>query len=95
LEAIKRVSARLDARAPWLTGEPRAALLEEVTARPRKRRADKLAAKLALQDDERTRLNILMYELPQGTSHQLLTILLQLDRDNEDETAGEAPQPDK
>jgi hypothetical protein len=54
----QRVGKWLVEHAPWQSATERAAMIEDVTTKPRKWRADKLAARLGLQDEERARLNI-------------------------------------
>lgn len=54
----KRIGKWLDTHAPWLIGRERTALIGEVTDKPRRWRADKLAGLLNLHEAERHALRI-------------------------------------
>jgi hypothetical protein len=57
-DPAQRVGKWLIEHAPWQSVTERTTMIDDVTAKPRKWRADKLAARLGLQDEERTRLRI-------------------------------------
>lgn len=57
-DATRRIASWLGDRAPWVKGADRERLISEVTACPLKWSADKLAWKIRLTDEARTRLKI-------------------------------------
>jgi hypothetical protein len=57
-DARHRIAAWLASAAPWMQGPERAELLAAVTAKPRRWKADTLAARVGLTEAERERLQI-------------------------------------
>lgn len=57
-DAPRRIASWLGDRAPWIKGIDRERLISEVTQCPLKWSADKLAWKIGLTDEQRTRLKI-------------------------------------
>jgi hypothetical protein len=55
---MQRIDPWLDARAPWLVGHEREALLDRVFANPLRFKADTLAKKIGLTAERRARLRI-------------------------------------
>jgi hypothetical protein len=57
-DKVRRISAWLTARAPWMSADGMATLIDAVIAKPLRWRADTLAKRLNLKESDRARLRI-------------------------------------
>lgn len=79
-EPLPRMRALADRWAPWLDGGALDDLIADITARPLRWRADKLAARVGLDDATRTRLRIRTIGATDITAEQRATRRREADR---------------